>query len=331
LFSKTAKLKETLMTYKQITETQRYQIYALRKMKHSQSAIARTIGVHRSTIGRELKRNSGQRNYRPKQAHQMALSRRDKAKPTIMQETWQLVESKLRLAWSPEQISGWFKVQGEARVSHERIYQHILQDKKAGGDLYQSLRCQKKRRKRYGSYDRRGQLPGRTSIEERPAIVSERTRLGDLEIDTVIGKGHQGALVTIVDRKSRFTFIKQIERKQAEEVYAATVALLQPVSDRILTITADNGKEFAQHQQIADALGVQVYFAHPYASWERGTNENTNGLIRQYFPKSTNFKQVTEVQVTLVADRLNNRPRKILGYQTPSEVFFGLSPVALTN
>lgn len=318
------------MTYTQITEAQRYQIYALKKMKHTQSAIAQAIGVHRSTVGRELKRNTGQRGYRPKQAHQLALARRVKAKPRITAATWELVAEKLRQEWSPEQIAGWLKRQGLEQVSHERIYQHVLQDKQVGGNLHQHLRCQKKRRKRYGSYDRRGQLANRTSIEKRPSIVEKRTRLGDLEIDTVIGKGHQGGLVTIVDRASRFTFIQRLDNKQADTVHAATVALLQPVADHLHTITADNGKEFAQHEQIAADLDVQVFFAHPYASWERGTNENTNGLIRQYFPKTTNFKQVTDEQVVFVADRLNNRPRKTLGYRTPFEVFFGSSPVALT-
>lgn len=319
------------MAYKQITEAQRYQIHALKKMKHTQSAIAQAIGVHRSTISRELKRNTGQRGYRPKQAQQKALARRVKAKPHITTATWELVEEKLRQEWSPEQISGWLKRCQRPSVSHERIYQYVLQDKQAGGDLYKHLRCQKKRRKRYGSYDRRGQLTNRTSIEKRPSVVAKRSRLGDLEIDTVIGKGHQGGLVTIVDRASRFTFIQRIDNKQADTVHAATVAALEPVADCLHTITADNGKEFANHQQIAADLAVEVFFAHPYASWERGTNENTNGLIRQYFPKSTNFKQVTAEQVALVADRLNNRPRKTLGYRTPFEVFFGSSPVALTS
>ncbi len=319
------------MAYKQITEAQRYQIYALKKKEHSQNAIAEVIGVSPSTISRELKRNTGQRGYRPKQAHQMALARRDKAKPKITTETWELVRDKLAQEWSPEQISGWLKRQELASVSHERIYQYVLQDKREGGELYKQLRCQKKRRKRYGSYDRRGQLLNRTSIEKRPSVVEERTRLGDLEIDTVIGKGHQGGLVTIVDRTSRFTFIGRIDNKQADTVYSTTVDLLQPMANRLHTITADNGKEFAYHQQIAAELGVDVYFAHPYASWERGTNENTNGLIRQYFPKSTNFRKVTDEQVTRVADRLNHRPRETLGYRTPFEVFLDSSPIALTS
>ncbi len=319
------------MTYKQITKEQRYQIYGLKKKNHSQKAIAEVIGVHPSTVSRELKRNQGQKGYRPKQAHQKALARRNKVQKRITAETWEVVREKLNIEWSPEQITGWLKREGAESVSHEWIYQHILEDKQAGGGLYKQLRCQKQRRKRYGSYDRRGKLVNRTSIEKRPFVVEERSRLGDLEIDTMIGKGHQGGLVTIVDRMSRFTFIGRVDNKQADTVHTTTVELLQPVADTLHTITADNGKEFAHHQQIAADLDVAVYFAHPYASWERGTNENTNGLIRQYFPKSTNFKQVTDEQVSLVADRLNHRPRKTLGYRTPFEVFFASSPIALTS
>ena len=319
------------MTYKQLTQEQRYQIKALKKMNHSQSDIARTVGVHRSTISRELKRNTGKRGYRPKQAHRFAVGRRAKAKARISNETWQLVEDKICSEWSPEQVAGWLRQHGKSTVSHERIYQYILQDKRTGGDLYKSLRCQKKRRKRYGSYDRRGQLPERVSIDDRPDIVEERSRIGDVEIDTVIGKGHQGGLVTIVDRKSRFTFIQRVTSKQAQEVGDATIAMLRPVSDHLHTITADNGKEFAHHQRIAKKLKVAFYFAHPYASWERGTNENTNGLIRQYFPKSTNFLKVTDEQIVHVVNRLNHRPRKTLGYRTPHEVFYESSTVALTS
>ena len=319
------------MTYKQITEGQRYQIYALKKKNHSQKEIAEVIGVHPSTVSRELKRNQGQRGYRPKQAHQKALARRNKVQKRISAETWAVVRAKLNSEWSPEQIAGWLKRKEVASVSHEWIYQYVLEDKQAGGELYKRLRCQKQRRKRYGTYDRRGQIVNRTSIEKRPFVVEERSRLGDLEIDTIIGKGHQGGLVTIVDRTSRFTFIGRIDNKQAETVHRTTVKLLQPLADTLHTITADNGKEFAHHQKIADDLDVAVYFAHPYASWERGTNENTNGLILQYFPKSTNFKLATDEQVCLVADRLNHRPRKTLGYRTPFEVFFNSSPIALTS
>jgi len=318
-----------MRTYTQLTQEQRYQIKALKDNGITQAKIAKTIGVHPSTVSRELKRNKGKRGYREKQAHQFALARRVKAKPKIKLETWQMVEGKIRQEWSPEQISGWLKREGLPTVSHERIYQYIQTDKNAGGDLYKSLRCKKKRKKRYGSRDRRGQIPNRTSIEERPKVVEERSRLGDMEIDMVIGKGHQGGLVTIVDRKSRFTFIGRVGSKQAQEVADVTITLLKPVVDQVETITADNGKEFAQHQRVADELSADYYFAHPYASWERGTNENTNGLIRQYFPKTTNFHDVTDEQVMHVVNRLNHRPRKTLGYRTPHEVFYGQSSIAL--
>lgn len=319
------------MSYNQITQGQRYQIKALLKTNHSQSQIAKVVGVHRSTISRELKRNLGQRGYRPKQAHQFALQRRVKAKATITTEIWKFVEKKIRLEWSPEQISGWLKRHKKPTVSHERIYQYLIEDKRLGGDLYKSLRCQRARRKRYGSYDRRGQIPNRTSIDDRPEVVEERSRIGDMEIDMVIGKGHQGGLVTIVDRKSRYTFIKRVSSKQAREVGDATIALLKPMGNRLMTITADNGKEFAQHQRVAKSLSAEYYFAHPYSSWERGTNENTNGLIRQYFPKRTNFLKVTDEEVAHVTNRLNHRPRKTLGYKTPFEVFYNLPSVAVTT
>jgi len=319
------------MTYKQLTQEQRYQIYALKKKNHSQADIAEVIGVHRSTIGRELKRNKGQRGYRPIQAHHFALSRRAKARKRISDPIWKQVEEKLQEEWSPEQISKRFSKEGIAQVSHERIYQYIFKNKREGGTLYKHLRLQKKRRKRCGSYDRRGKIPHQKSIDERPAVVEKRERIGDLEIDTVIGKGHQGGLVTIVDRVSRYSFIGRIESKQADEVENVTIRLLEPVASRLHTITSDNGKEFARHQELSDELEIEYYFAHPYASWERGTNENTNGLIRQYFPKKTNFLEVTDEEVEHVMNRLNHRPRKSLGYLTPDEVFSQGLSVAVTT
>jgi IS30 family transposase len=208
-------------------------------------------------------------------------------------------------------------------ISHERIYQHIWQDKRRGGKLYRHLPQSGKRRKKYGSKDKRGQLANRVSIEERPKIVDEKSRLGDWEIDTVIGKNHQRALVTIVEQVSKFTLIEKVDNKQSDTVTAATITLLKPYQgDKLFTITADNGKEFAGHEKIAQALDLKVYFAHPYSSWERGVNENTNGLIRQYFPKGSCFEGITEADVGKVMERLNHRPRKTLNYKTPFEVFF---------
>ncbi len=321
-----------MRTYQQLTQVQRYQISALKKNGHSQREIADTIGVHKSTISRELRRNRGQRGYRPQQAHRKALDRhRQKVKRRIRPSTWRLVEEKLREDWSPEQVSGWLEKEQDITVSHEWIYQYILADKKAGGDLHKHLRCQKPYRKRYGQYDRRGKLPNRVSIEERPAIVDSRERLGDWEVDTMVGKGHRGALVTLTERKSRLALIHRVEHRRAEEVAQAVLGLLSSLSESVHTITSDNGKEFAKHEMIAKGLQADFYFAHPYSSWERGANENMNGLIRQYFPKDTDFTTVTDAEVAQVMKKLNHRPRKCLDYQTPLEVFCEHSSVALTS
>jgi IS30 family transposase len=318
------------MTYAQLTCEQRYQIKALMKIGHSQKEIAEVIKVHKSTISRELRRNRGQRGYRPKQAHRMAMERRSHAWKRIDAATWTLVEKLIREDWSPEQISNRLREDHDICISHEWIYQHILADKRAGGDLHLHLRCQKARRKRYGSYDRRGKLPERPSIEERPEIVEKRQRLGDWEVDTILGKGRRHLLVTLTDRKSRLTRIYKVVRKTSQEVADAVIDMLRPWKARVLTITSDNGKEFAQFQRISRVLKAMMYFAHPYASWERGTNENTNGLIRQYFPKDKDLSNITWEDIEWVERRLNNRPRKCLGFKTPNEVFFGTySPVAL--
>jgi len=202
--------------YTQLAREQRYQIYALKKAGHSQSKIAELLGVHKATISRELKRNLGQRGYRPNQAHQLAQERqRRKPRKRITPETWSLIESRLRLDWSPEQVSGWLRRTGRPTVSHERIYQYVLADKSSEGDLYKHLRCQKQRKKRYGARDRRGQLPDRRCIKTRPVIVEKRSRLGDWELDTVIGKGHKQAIVSLTDRKARLALIAKVERKTA--------------------------------------------------------------------------------------------------------------------
>ena len=296
----------------------------------NRTEIAAVIGKHKSTVSRELKRNKGQRGYRPKQAHHKALGRRNHSHKRISGETWELIETKLRLDWSPEQVSGWLYRHHAIQVSYEWIYQYILADKQAGGDLYRHLRCQKKRRKRYGSYDRRGKMPNRVSIDERPAIVAERTRIGDWEVDTLVGKRHRQAIVTLTERKSRFSLLAKVDQRTADQVGDAVIELLQPVADHLHTLTADNGKEFADHERIAHALRVDFFFAHPYAAWERGTNENMNGLIRQYIPKTQDFAAVTKVELLKVMNRLNHLPRKCLDFQSPFEVFFDQS-VALTS
>ena len=320
-----------MSTYAQLTREQRYQIKALLDTGHKQAVIARTIGVHKSTVQRELKRNTGLRGYRPKQAHEKTLSRRkSKSKPMIIADVWALVEEKLRQDWSPEQISGRLK-EDEVFISHECIYQYIYADKRVGGSLWTHLRRhEKKYRKRRCGQDRRGKIPNRRSIEDRPVIVEERSRVGDWEADLILGKNHQGVAVTLTERKSRFTLLRTLPSKHADPIKEAIIALLK-WDARLKTITFDNGKEFTRHQEISAALNADCYFAHPYSSWERGTNENTNGLIRQYLPKSRNLKEVSMEEEVRIMDKLNLRPRKCLGFRTPYEVFFEHQKVALTS
>src|SRR6266511_971296 len=256
--------RSTMRTYHQLTQEQRYQIYALKKTGHSGTEIAEVIGVHESTVSRELRRNRGGRGYRPQQAHKLARERRRKAVFQISTKTWVVVEKLLRQEWSPEQISGRLKKEQKICISHEWIYQHVLADKRAGGDLYKHLRCQKQRRKRYGTYNRRGKLLNCRSIEERPAIVAHRKRLGDWEVDTVFGKDHKQALVTLTERKSRFTLLGKISQRSAWAVQDQICQLLLPVRDKVHTLTSDHGKEFAYHEQIAQLLQLKYYFAHPY-------------------------------------------------------------------
>jgi len=309
--------------YTQLTQEERYQISALKKAGHNQSEIAILLGRDKSTISRELRRNRGLKGYRPRQAHNLALGRRDsKAQPRIGEQVWDQIEALIREEWSPEQITGRIAMEQGVSISHEWIYQYIYADQRSGGDLYRYLRCQKVRRKRYGAYDRRGCIPNQVSIDERPAIVDSKRRFGDWEGDTVIGKGHKGALVTLVERKSLYTVIQSVLRKTASAVRVAVVDGLAPYIDWVHTITYDNGREFADHEGMARDLDARIYFAHPYASWERGLNENTNGLIRQYFPKDRDLTTVTPTEIEQAMDKLNHRPRKSLGYRTPYEVFF---------
>ena len=311
------------MSYKQLTQEERYQIYALNKAGHDQATIAGILDRNPGMISRELRRNRGLKGYRPQQAHNLALRRRyDKAQPRIGSQVWQLVEALIRKEWSPEQIVGRVAMEQGVSISHEWIYQYIYADKHSGGDLYRFLRCQKVRRKRYGIYSRRGTIPNQVSIDDRPAIVESKRRFGDWEGDTVIGKGHRGALVTLVERKSLYTVIRSVLHKTAKAVRGAVVDGLTPYIDWVHTITYDNGREFADHEGMARDLEANIYFAHPYASWERGLNENTNGLIRQYFPKDRDLTTVTKYEIEQAMDKLNHRPRKSLGYRTPHEVFF---------
>jgi len=298
-------------------------------MGHMQRDIAVSLGVHKSTISREIQRNTGKKGYRPKQANKKALERRKQAQTRIRESDWHLIERLIKLDWSPEQISLYLNEEQLRQVSHEWIYQYIYQDKRMGGKLWEHLRCQKKRRKRYGSYEKRGQIPERVWIDARPAEVAERKRLGDWEADTIISQGKQQAIVTLTERKSRLTLLKKVNDRTAKTVSQAMIDLLRPFAAQTLTITCDNGKEFTEHRKIAEALQADVYFAHPQSAWERGSNENANGLIRQYFPKGTNFSDLTDEEITRVEMRLNHRPRKCLGLSSPYMVFFQEMTVAL--
>jgi len=313
--------------HRHLTYDKRCQIYALLKSGCSKAEVARQIGVHRSTVTNELKRNTGGNGYRYKQAQEKASSRRaaassapHKMKPGLVRE----IEEKLtQEQWSPDQISGWLKKQGRPSVSPERIYLHIWEDKRNGGTLWRHLRHNgKKYNKRKGKNSGRGLIPGRVDIVERPAIAAEKSRIGDWEGDTVIGRGQKAAILTHVDRKSKYTKLALLPEKSSASVQSACDASLLPIAHKIETITYDNGKEFAGHTEIAARLSAQIYFAKPYHSWERGLNEHTNGLLRQYFPKGSNFSTLTHAEVQRVENKLNSRPRKALGYKTPSEVFF---------
>ena len=311
------------MKYTHLTQDERYQIAILAKAGHDKSEIARLMDRHKSTISREMTRNRGARGYRPKQAHALSQARIRAAEnsPRVAAETWVVVDLKLAETWSPEQISGHLKVNGQPTVSHEAIYQHIYADKRAGGTLHRALRCQKARRKRYGGRERRGTIPNQVSIDLRPAVVTERGRFGDWEGDLVIGAGQQQALVTLNERTSRYTLIAHVPKKTAQAASGAMISLLTPFAACVHTLTTDNGKEFAQHERIAKQLGANFFFAHPYASWERGANENMNGLIRQFFPKKMAFESITLSNIEFAVHHLNHRPRKCLGFKTPHEVF----------
>jgi IS30 family transposase len=321
------------MTYKHLTREERYQIHALKRQGVSLGCIAAELARNSSTISRELRRNSGAKGYKPAQAHDRALARQSERRNAqqFSSNQWVDVEALLRLSLSPEQVSGRLRLEKAMRISTETIYQRAYRDKARGGDLVSYLRCQKARRKRYASgQDRRGMLANRVGIEQRAAVVDQRSRIGDWEGDTVIGKNHKGILVTLVERKSRYTLACQVASRHSVGVTEAVIALLRPHKRQCHTLTFDNGKEFAEHAFMAQCLQAKVYFAHPYCSWQRGLNENHNGLLRQYFPKKTNFLKVSQQEVDDAVYLLNHRPRKCLGYRTPHEVFFGLKTRPIT-
>jgi len=312
------------MTHGQLALAQRYKISGYLQAGISKHRIAVLINVHHSTVFREISRNSVNGKYYPDRADQQSKDRRQNARKfnKIFPETWELVEKLLRLDFSPEQISGFLRRTEIVTISHEWIYQHLLVDKQAGGDLWRHLRwSHKKRRKRYGKKDHRGLIPNRVSIDDRPEIVCQKIRIGDWEIDTATERKPLGVIVVAVERKSKLVLIEWVPRKQADLVAKAIIRMLKPYKNQVKTITVDNGKEFSFHQKIAKALKADVYFAHPYSAWERGLNENTIGLIRQYFPKNMSLELIDPSMIRFVQNRLNLRPRKTLGYRSPNDVF----------
>jgi transposase, IS30 family len=316
-----------LMTYKHLSQAERYQIHALMKAGHDQSQIAKLLDRHKSTISRELSRNTGSRGYRPKQACEMSADRAQNSRNASTVAPWvkEQANALLRVQWSPEQIAS------QLPISHETVYQHVYADKAQGGALWKNLRCQKQKRKRYaGGRERRGQIPNRRPLSDRPLHIEARKQVGHWECDTVIGANHKGAVVTMVERKSGYAVMAKVTNKTSALVSSAIVDKLQPLAARVKTLTFDNGKEFAGHAYIDEQLQSTAYFARPFASWERGSNENLNGLLRQYVPKKRAMSTVTDKEIRMIQNRLNNRPRKRLGFKTPAEVFHqSLKRVAL--
>ena len=318
--------QEIAMTYKQLTIEERYQIKAYLKIGLTQKQIASHLNRHPATISREIRRNLGKRGYRPKQASEIARQRRLKAHKAIKitSDIKVKIEQLIRQELSPEQVCVYLASHNIISLHHETVYRLVSQDKRRGGGLYLHLRhLHKKHRKRYGHYDRRGRIKNATSIEQRPSIVDDRSRIGDWEGDTIIGKDRKSAIYTLVERKTLFTVIVKLNGKNAKDLANKAISALKKYKDKIHTITYDNGLEFAEHEEMAEKLGADIYFAHPYSSWERGINENTNGLIRQYFPKGTDFNQVTQQEIEFVMNRLNSRPRKTRGGKQPIELFLG--------
>ena len=322
----------------QLTLEQRYKIEAYRSTGTSISGIADLVGKDKSVISREISRNADQRSgiYKAVLADKKAMGRHKskRKKYTLTAEVEVTILYYLTQDYSPEQIVGRAKIDKVKMVSVERIYQYIWDNKRRGGSLYRHLRTKGKKYKKRGHLkDKRGLLVGRVDISQRPLIVEKKDRLGDFEIDLVIGKNHKGALLTINDRASGVLFMEKLNSKEAAEIEEKTIELLQNWKPLIKTITSDNGKEFANHRSVAEALDIDYYFARPYHSWERGANENLNGLIRQYFPKKYSFDNITKQKTDKVIHVLNNRPRKRFGYKTPNEIFAeklnSLDPVAL--
>lgn len=317
------------MTYQQITAEERYTLSTLRKQGFSVAAIASAIGRHRSTIYRELQRNSCHHidgSYRPSKAQRRTKARRSRSRRNkhYSDQDFLLIRKLLRKKWSPEQIVGHirrFKLL-ERNMSHETIYQYIWRDKANGGHLWRHLRqSPKQRRKRYKAYDSRGRLANKRPISERPASVDSRRYKGHWEIDTVHGRGSNHCIVTLNERKTGYVMIGKLHDKSTRALNKKTIRLINRDPFSIKTITADNGTEFHQYQTIEKRCHIRFYFANPYHSWERGSNENINGLIRQYLPKTKSMADLTQQQCDHITKQLNQRPRKRFGYKTPEEMY----------
>lgn len=320
--------------YKLVSKEERHTIYHLRKRGLSKRQIAKQLGRSPSTITREINRNSGKKGYRHKQAQNKAVERRKAASSgprKMTPENVELIEYLLRtLQWSPKQISGRLRLLGIMDIGYTSIYEHVYADRRKGGDLYKCLRRRGKRRNRRGRNDAgRGHLKNVVSIKEREKEANEKLRIGDWEVDTVVGLNHNRYIVTVVDRKSKYMVMQLVDHKTADEVSKALVGMLEATGGPVHTITSDNGKEFADHEKVSKALAAKFYFAEPYHSWERGLNEHTNGLVRWYLPKGTDFRTITDEQLKGIQDLLNGRPREVLGYRTPQEVFHGQVQMAL--
>jgi len=311
------------MNYTHLTQEERYQIYTLLREGFSKRYIAWRLNCSPSTISREIKRNRARNGYFAKHANKVARRRHCPNPKRIPCEMWADVISYLDLQWSPEQIAS------RVPVSLHSIYRFIRQDKNNGGTLFHNLRVRNQRKKKYGSSETRGQLSNRKSIHDRPIEIEQRTRFGDLEIDTIVGKNHQQSLVSIVDRKTGYLWLKKCSSRKAEEICQTTISLLEPIKDQLKTITADNGKEFSLHKYAAQELEIDWYFADPYSGWQRGTNENTNGLIRQYIKKGSHLNTYTDEYISEITQRLNHRPRKRLGFKSPSQLLWQQHGVAL--
>ena len=309
----------------QITEEQRYTISKMQKGGYKQSEISKTIGKDKSVVSREIKRNKDQRSgvYGHELAERKCRERHRKKPKNIdfTQEIQERAEELLKKKYSPKQIKGYCDDNALEMVSHETLYKHLWKDKKQGGELYKDLRNQgRKYRKRGADKDKRGIIKNRVSIDLRPGIVDKRSRFGDLEVDLILGKDNKGAILTINDRASGYLKMIKVSSKDSRIVAKAINGLLEDWIPYLHTITADNGKEFAGHQDVAEFLSIDYYFAHPYHSWERGSNENLNGLIRQYIPKKTDFNTITDQYIETVQQELNNRPRERFNFKNPNFV-----------